>query len=336
MDRRASPRTCAACAVQSVFARLAVVALAALAAMRPAPAQDFPTRPVELIVPFAPGGGSDILARLISDGLGRRLGQSFVVINRPGANTNLGMLSVARAQPDGYTLLLASLGLAANPSLYAKLKLDPLVDLAPITLVANAPTVLVVPPALPVASLPEFIAYAKARPGELNFGSFGAGSGAHLAAELFMSLTGTRMVHVPYGGGAPAAMAVMSSQVQALFSSALPVLGMIQAGKLRAIAIASDRRSALLPDVPTFREGGLDFRTGTWFGLLAPARTPPAIVATLHRETVAVLRAEAARDRIAKEGAEVVADTPEEFRAFLNEETARLARVIRAANIRLD
>ena len=317
--------------------RTLLLAAAGLLVGRPrAHAQDFPTRPVELIVPFSPGGGSDILARLVADGLAKRLGQSFVVINRPGANTNLGMLSVVRAQPDGYTLLLASLGLAANPSLYAKLKLDPLVDLAPITLVANAPTVLVVPPSLPVASLPEFIAYAKVRPGELNFASFGAGSGAHLAAELFMSLTGTRLVHVPYSGGAPAATGVMTGQVQALFSSALPVLGLIQAGKLRALAIASDRRSAMLPDVPTFREGGLDFRTGTWFGLLAPARTPAAIVARLHREAVAVLRNEGVRDRIAREGAEVVGDTPEEFRAFLEDETERLSRVIRAANIRLD
>jgi tripartite-type tricarboxylate transporter receptor subunit TctC len=329
--------------VQSSVARRALIvhivllALLALVPLAATPhAEEFPTRPVELIVPFSPGGGSDILARLLADGLGKRLGQSFVVINRPGANTNIGMLSVVRARPDGYTLLLASLGLAANPSLYAKLRLDPLTDLAPVTLIANAPTVLVVPPSLPVASLPEFIAYAKARPGELNFGSFGAGSGAHLAAELFMSLTGTRLVHVPYGGGAPAAMGLMTNQVQALFSSALPVLGMIQGGKLRAIAIASDRRSAMLPDVPTFREGGLDFRTGTWFGLLAPARTPQAIVARLHRETVALLRNEAVRDRIAREGAEVVGDTPEEFRAFLKEETERLSRVIRAANIRLD
>jgi tripartite-type tricarboxylate transporter receptor subunit TctC len=339
MNRQQSSEACGWCCVQSLLARLALIALlavVALAAMPRARAQDYPARPVEIVVPFSPGGGSDILARLVADGLGKRLGKSFVVINRPGANTNLGMLSVVRAHPDGYTLLLASLGLAANPSLYAKLRLDPLTDFAPITLVANAPTVLVVPRSLPVASLPEFIAYAKARPGELNFASFGAGSGAHLAAELFMSLTGTRLVHVPYGGGAPAAMGLMTNQVQALFSSALPVLGMIQAGKLRVIAIASDRRSAMLPDVPTFREGGLDFRTGTWFGLLAPARTPQPIVARLHRETVALLRNDAVRDRIAKEGAEVVGDTPEEFRAFLKEETERLSRVIRAANIRLD
>ncbi len=315
---------------------LLVSAAGALAGARLARADDYPARSVELIVPFAAGGGTDIVARLVGEGLSQRLGQPFVVINRPGANTNIGMLSVARAQPDGYTLLLASVGLAANPSLYAKLKFDPLADLAPITLCANAPTVLVVPPALPAASLPEFIAYAKARPGELNFGSYGAGSGPHLATELFMAMTGTKLVHVPYGGGAPAALGAMTNQVQALFSSALPVLGMIQGGKLRALAIASDRRSDLLPDVPAFRESGLDFRTGTWFGLLAPARTPAAVIATLHRETVAVLRDAAARARITREGAEVVGDTPDEFRAFIQEETERLARVIRAANIRLD
>jgi tripartite-type tricarboxylate transporter receptor subunit TctC len=307
-----------------------------LAGLRTARAEGYPTRAVELIVPFAAGGGSDLLARLLGEGLARRLKQPFPVINRPGANTNIGTLSVARANPDGHTLLLASVGLAANPSLYTRLNFDPLAELAPITLVANSPTVLVVPPALPVASLPEFIAYAKTHPRELNFGSYGAGSGPHLAAELFMALTGTRLVHIPYGGGGPAALGAMTNQVQALFSSILPVLGMIRGGKLKAIAIASDRRSDLLPQVPTFAEGGLDFRTGTWFGLLAPARTPPPILATLHREAVAVLRDESVRARIAEQGGEVVGDTPDEFRAFIRDETERLSRVIRTADIRLD
>jgi tripartite-type tricarboxylate transporter receptor subunit TctC len=299
-------------------------------------AESYPSRPVELIVPFAAGGGTDLLARLTGEGLARRLGQSFLVINRPGANTNIGTLSVARAKPDGYTLLMASVGLAANPSLYTRLNFDPLAELAPITLLANSPTVLVVPPALPVASLSEFIAYAKARPGELNYGSYGAGSGPHLATELFMAMTGTKLVHIPYGGGGPAALGAMTNQVQALFASVLPVLGMVRGGKLKPIAIASEHRSALLPDVPTFAEGGLDYRTGTWFGLLAPARTPAAIVATLHRETVAVLREPGVRDRLAEQGAEAVGNTPEEFRGFIGEETERLARVIRGAKIQLD
>jgi tripartite-type tricarboxylate transporter receptor subunit TctC len=303
---------------------------------RAARAEDYPTRPVELIVPFAAGGGTDLLARLAGEGLARRLGQSFVVINRPGANTNIGMLSVARAKPDGHTLLMASVGLAANPSLYTRLNFDPIADLAPVTLLANSPTVLVVPPALPVASLGEFIAYAKQHPGELNYGSYGAGSGPHLATELFMAMTGTRLVHIPYGGGGPAALGAMTNQVQALFASVLPVLGMVRGDKLRPIAIASERRSALLPGVPTFAESGLDYRTGTWFGLLAPARTPAAIIATLNRETVAVLREESVRERLAEQGAEVVGDTPEQFRAFIRAETDRLAQVIRAAKIQLD
>jgi tripartite-type tricarboxylate transporter receptor subunit TctC len=316
--------------------RHTLLATASLLASGAARADDWPSRPVELIVPFTAGGGSDLLARILGDGLAKRLGQPFVVINRPGANTNIGMLAVARAKPDGHTLLIASVGLAANPSLYTKLGFDPLADLAPITLLANSPTVLVVPPSLPVASLPEFIAYAKAHPGELNYGSYGVGSGPHLATELFMAMTGTKLVHIPYGGGGPAAVAAMTNQVQALFASVLPVLGMVRGEKLKAIAIAAEHRSPLLPDVPTFAESGLDYRTGTWFGLLAPARTPAAIVATLHRETVAVLHEAAAHDRLAEQGAEIVANTPDEFRAFARDETERLSRVIRAAKIQLD
>jgi tripartite-type tricarboxylate transporter receptor subunit TctC len=246
------------------------------------------------------------------------------------------MLAVARAKPDGHTLLIASVGLAANPSLYTRLNFDPIADLAPITLLANSPTVLVVPPSLPVASLPEFIAYAKAHPGELNYGSYGVGSGPHLATELFMAMTGTKLVHIPYGGGGPAAVAAMTNQVQALFASVLPVLGMVRGEKLRAIAIAAEHRSPLLPDVPTFAESGLDYRTGTWFGLLAPAKTPPEVIDLLHRSTVALLQEPVVRAKILEQGAEVVANTPAEFRAFIKDETERLATVIRGANISLD
>jgi tripartite-type tricarboxylate transporter receptor subunit TctC len=264
------------------------------------------------------------------------LKQPFVIINRPGANTNLGTLSVVRSKPDGYTLLIASLGLAANPSLYKALPFNPLDDLAPISLIANAPTVLVVPSSLAVNTLPELIAYAKARPGELNYGSYGVGSSAHLAAELFASMTGTKFVHVPYAGGGPAALGAMTNQVQLLFSTALPVLGMIRSGNLKPIAIASDHRSALLPDVPTFLESGLDYRAGTWFGLLAPAATPGAIIETLNRATVAVLAQPEVRDKIVDQGAEAVANSPAEFRAFIIAETDRLAGIIRRTGVRLD
>jgi tripartite-type tricarboxylate transporter receptor subunit TctC len=326
MDFRVRP----ACATALLFAALIGPTITS------ARAQDYPARPVEMIVPFAAGGGSELLARLISDGLGKRLGQPFVVLNRPGANTNLGTLSAVRSKPDGYTLLIASIGLAANPSLYKKLAFEPQSDLEPITLIANSPTVLAVPPSLPVHTLPEFIAYAKARPGELNYGSYGVGSGPHLATELFQGKTGIKMVHVPYGGGGPAAVGAMTNQVQALFSSVLPVLGMIRAGTLKAIAIASDRRSELLPEVPTFAESGLDYRTGTWFGLLAPAKTPPGIIDLLHRTTAMVLQDHGVRAKIVEQGAEVVANSPAEFRAFVKDETERLAGVVQGANIRLD
>ncbi len=296
----------------------------------------YPSRPVELVVPFAPGGGTDLIARLLSDGLGKRLGQSFVALNRPGANTNLGTQSVVRSKPDGYTLVMASIGLAANPSLYRKLAFEPLRDLAPISLIANSPTILVVHPSIPANSLPAMIKYLKERPGELNYASYGAGSSPHLAAELFQATTGTKIVHIPYGGGGPAALAVVSNNVQMLFSSVLPVLGMIRGGSLKAIAIASDRRLALLLDVPTFRESEVDYRTGTWFGVLAPANTPDTVIAKLHGAVTDVLQDPAVRNKLIEQGAEVVGNSPAEFKTFIKEETDRLSVVIRRANIQLD
>ncbi|AMN45251.1 Bug family tripartite tricarboxylate transporter substrate binding protein [Rhodoplanes sp. Z2-YC6860] len=313
----------------------ALVALSTLGAS-PVYAQSYPTHAVELVVPFAAGGGTDLLARLVAEGLSKRLGQSFVPLNRPGGNTNTGTLQVVKAAPDGYSLVMASIGLAANPSLYRKLAFQPLNDLAPITLIANSPTVLVVPPELPVNSLGEFLAYVKARPSALNYASYGAGSGPHLATELFRSMTGADIVHVPYSGGGPAAVGVMGNNVQMLFASILPVLGLVKSGKLKALAIASQTRSPLLPDVPTFREGGLDYVTGTWFGLLAPARTPDGIIAALHKSAVDTLAEPTVRERIAEQGAEAVGNTPAEFRAFLTAETERLATVIRNAKIQLD
>jgi tripartite-type tricarboxylate transporter receptor subunit TctC len=313
------------------------IAMAAFVlACLPAHAQTYPTRAVELVVPFAAGGGSETVARLLSEGLSRRLGQPFVVLNRPGANTNVGTLSVVRAKPDGHTLVIASVGLAANPSLYRKLGFDPQQDLVPITLAVNSPTLLVVPHSLPVNSLQEFIAYAKARPGELNYGSYGAGSGPHLAAGLFATMTGMQMVHVPYNGGGPAAVGVMTGQVQALFSSVLPVLGLIRGEKVKVLGVAADRRFELIPEVPTFLEQGLDYRSGTWFGLLAPTGTSPEVVETLSRTSVATLREPTARAKLIEQGADVIASTPSEFRKFLKDETDRLAAVIRGAKISLD
>jgi tripartite-type tricarboxylate transporter receptor subunit TctC len=315
----------------------AATAISAAAWWPPAAAQDkYPSRTVEIVVPFAAGGGTDVLARLLADGLARRLGQSFVVINRPGANTNLGTQLVAKAKPDGYMLAMASLGIAANPSLYRKLGYNPATDLDPISLLANAPTILVVHPSFPANTLAEFIAHVKANPGKLNYASYGAGSGPHLATELFKSMTGADVVHVPFNGGGPAAIAVTGNQVQMLFASVLPVLSLIRNGNLKPIAIAADKRSPLLPNVPTFKEGGLDYQTGTWFGLLAPAKTPQAIINLLHENTVDVLKDQALRAKMSGQGADVVGNTPAQFRAHIEAETARLAKVIKNAKIQLD
>ena len=316
--------------------RAALIAALAVAAAVPVRADDYPSRQIELIVPFAPGGGSGLVARMLSDGLAKRYGQAVVVINRPGGNTNIGTVSVVRAKPDGYTLGIASVGMTANPSLYKNLNYDPQTEIEPISLLANSPTVLVVPPSLPANTLAEFIAYAKARPGELNYASYGAGSGPHMATELFQSLTGVKMVHVPYGGGGPASLGAMTGQVQALFSSVLPVVSMIKAGTLKAIAIAAERRLELLPDVPTFKEGGLDYRTGTWFGLFAPTKTPAAIIGSLHKATVEIFHEPGARSKVVEFGGEVVANSPAEFRSFIKDETGHLARVVQGAGIRLD
>ena len=315
--------------------RRAVCILAALAAA-PAAAQQYPTRTVEIVVPFAPGGSNDLLGRIIAEGLTKRLGQSVVPLNRPGANTNTGTLQVVKSPPDGHTLLISSVGLATNPALYKRLPFDPLRDLAPITLIASAPTLLVVPALFPAGTLAEFTAYLKARPGELNYASFGVGSSPHLAAELFQAMTGTKIAHVPYSGGGPAAIGVMGNNVQMLFAGVTAVLGLVKGGQLKPIAIASDQRSLLLPDVPTFKESGLDYQFGTWFGLLAPAKTPEPIIATLHKETVDVLRDPAVQSRIAAQGGEVIASAPAELAAFLKAETDRLSVVIHNANIQLD
>jgi tripartite-type tricarboxylate transporter receptor subunit TctC len=319
-----------------VFAALTRIAILLALAAAPVQAQTYPSRPVELVVPFAAGGGTDLLARLVAEGLSKRLHQSFVVLNRPGGNTNTGTLQVVKSPADGHTLVMASIGLAANPSLYRKLAFNPLSDLAPITLIANAPTVLVVPPDFPANTVAEFIAHVKAHPGKLNYASYGAGSGPHLATELFRSITGIDIVHVPYSGGGPAVVGVMGNSVQMLFASVLPVLGAVRGGKLKALAIAADRRSPLLPNVPTFKESGVDYRTGTWFGVLAPAKTPEPIIATLHGNIADILRDSPVRGRIEEQGAEVVGNSPAEFRAFIKDETDRLAAVIRNASMHLD
>jgi tripartite-type tricarboxylate transporter receptor subunit TctC len=301
----------------------------------PAHAQDYPARTVEIVVPFAAGGGTDLIARVLVERLSESLKQRFVVINRPGASTNIGTTAVANAPADGYTLLLTSISFAANPSLYRKLSYRQQ-DFAPVVLIANSPSILVVPPSLPVKTVSEFIAHLKARPGELNYASYGAGSGPHLAAGLLQDITGTKMQHVPYGGGGPATIAVLRGEVQILLAGSLAVGPMIANGSLKPLALAAEMRAPGLPDLPTFREQGIDYVSGTWFGLLAPAKTPPAIVTLLNRTVDAALRSDTVRSRIAETGSDVVGGSPEDFARFLKDETERLAAVIRRANIQLD
>ena len=297
-------------------------------------AQDkYPASTVEVIVPFAAGGAVDVTGRLVAKALSKALDQSFIVVNKPGANSNLGNLEVARAKPDGYTLLVSSIGLAANKALYKKLAYDPLVDLAPVSLVSNAPVGLFVNTSLPVNNLEQFISYAKAHPGELNFASYGVGSSPHLAAELFEHDTGTRMVHVPFTGNGPATMATVAGTTQVIFCSTVAALPFVLNGGLKPIAFADDHRSKQLPNVPTFKEAGLDFTMGTWFGLLAPAKTSRGIVDALNKALKKTLD-DPEFNRIAEsQGARVVASSPEEFAAFLKAESARLSKVIEDANI---
>jgi tripartite-type tricarboxylate transporter receptor subunit TctC len=303
----------------------------------PALAQDrYPSRTVEIVVPFAAGGGTDLIARVLTDRLSESLKQRFVIINRPGASTNIGTTAVANAAPDGYTLLLTSISLAANPALYRKLSYDAKKDFAPIVLIANSPSILVVPAAFPINSVKELVAHLKAHPGELNYASYGAGSGPHLAAGLFQDVTGTSMQHVPYGGGSPATIAVLRGEVQMLLAGSLAVGAQIQSGGLKPLAIAAEARSPAFPTVPTFREQGIDYLSGTWFGLLAPAKTPAAIITLLNREILAALKSDTVRARIAEQGSDVVGGSPEDFAKFLTDETERLSAVIRRANIHLD
>src|SRR4030095_5020494 len=268
-------------------------------------AQTYPTKPIRLVVPFPPGGATDILARDVAQKLSDAWGQSFVVDNRPGAGGNIGSELVAKAAPDGYTLEMGTVGThAINASLYAKMPYDHVKDFVPVILVAGVPNVLVVNPSVPVNSVAELIAYAKANPGKLNFASSGNGTSIHLSGELFKVMAGVQITHVPYKGSAPALQDLLGGQVQLMFDNLPPSLPQIKAGKLKALAVTSTTRAAALPDVPTMAESGLPgFEASSWFGVLAPAGTPPAIVAKLNAEIGKWLASPEAKEKLAKQGA---------------------------------
>ncbi|MDQ2916487.1 MAG: tripartite tricarboxylate transporter substrate binding protein [Pseudomonadota bacterium] len=315
-----------------------IVITCALAFALPVAAQPFPTKAVKLIVPFPAGGPLDATGRAIAQKLTEAWGQSVIVENKPGAGGNIGADLVAKSPPDGYTVVMGALSThAVNPSLYPKMPYDAQKDFAPITLVAITPNVLVVNPSLPVHSVKELIAYAKAHPGKLSFGSGSIGSAGHLAGELFNVDAGVDMVHVPYKGAAPAMQALLAGDTQLMFDNLASATAQVKAGKLRALAVTTAQRSKLAPDLPTMAEAGLPgFDISTWFGLLAPAGTPPDVIAKWNADVTKILSAPEMRDRLAAQGAEAAPDTPAEFARFIASELTKYARIVKTSGAKVD
>ena len=323
--------------------RLLFMALTALATVGAIPVADaqsppYPTRPIRLVVPFPAGGTTDILARSVAQKLTEAWGQPVVVDNRPGAAGNIGAELVAKSPADGYTLLMGTVGThAINASLYAKMPYDHVKDFVPVILVAGVPNVLVVNPAVPANSVQELIVYAKANPGKLNFASSGSGTSIHLAGELFKVSAGVQMTHIPYKGSSPALQDLIGGQVKLMFDNLPSALPQIKGGKLRALAVTSSTRAAVLPDVPTVAESGLPgFEASSWFGVLAPAGTPPAIVTRINAEVAKWLASPEARDKLLSQGANAVGGTPEDFARHIQVETAKWAKVVKESGAKVD
>jgi len=315
-----------------------VAALACVAAPLAHAQGAYPTRSVRLVVPFPPGGTTDSLARAAAQKLTEAWGQQVIVDNRPGAGGNIGAELVAHAPPDGYTLLMGTVGThAINASLYSKMPYDHVKDFAPIILVAVVPNVLVVNPSLPVNSVQELIAYGKANPGKLNFASSGNGTSIHLSGELFKSLTGVQMTHVPYKGSALALTDLVGGQVQLMFDNLPYSLAFIKAGKLKALAVTSTTRAVALPDVPTMVEAGVPgFEASAWFGILAPAGTPRDVVMRTNTEVVKWLASPDAREKLAAQGAIAAGGSPEDFARHIAAETAKWAKVVKESGAKVD
>lgn len=300
-------------------------------------ADSYPDKPIAVVVPFGPGGTSDIVARIAGQSMGAILKQQVVIENKPGAGGNIGANYVARAPSDGYTLLAGFPGLTTNPSLYRKLNYKPEKDFIPISLLASAPNVIVVAASSPTKSLQELIERGRQASGKLNFGSAGAGTSSHLAGELLSDITGMKMQHVPYKGGAPALTDLASGRLDLMVIPLPESIGLITSGKLKALALASSRRSPLLPDVPTTKEAGLaNFEVGSWYGLLAPAGTPATAVAKLSSAAQAALQNDTVKKAFDKQGIQMIASSPAEFAQFLRDETKRWKAVIEKSQIHLD
>ena len=293
-------------------------------------AAEYPTRQVRIVVGAVSGGGVDVTGRVIAAKLSEQLGQQFFVDNRPGAGGNVGSEFVAKSPPDGHTLLMGTIAvLAINPSLYKELALDPLRDFAPISRAADSTNILVVHPALPVKSVKELIALARARPGDLVYGSSGVGTAGHLSGELFSSMAGLKLIHVPYKGGPPSMIDLIAGRLQIVFATAVVGVPQMQAGKVKGLAVTIAKRSTFAPQLPTMAEAGLPgFEANNWYGLVAPVKTPPEIIARLNREVVALLNTTDIRDILFKQGIETAPSMPEEFGAYMKTEIAKWKKVV--------
>ena len=314
-----------------------VVTLLVGAGIQPLIADEYPTRPIRMVVPFPPGGGNDLLARSISQPLSQAIGQSVVVDNRGGAGGQIGATLAAAAAPDGYTIFLGSIGnLTFLPVLQSKLQYEPIRDFAPVTLLATSPFILVVNPAVPAKSVKELIALAKAQPGKLNYGSAGPGSSLHMTGELFKLESGADITHVPYKGTAPALIDLLSGQVQMLFSTMPSVVPHVKTGKLRGLGVSSLKRAAAVPDVPPIAEAVPGFEVLNWQGIVVPKKTPEAIVQKLNRALLEALKSPETIKALANQGLDAAGGTPGEFGALIKSEIGKYGKVAKAANLRLE
>jgi tripartite-type tricarboxylate transporter receptor subunit TctC len=320
-----------------IFALAPVFCSLPFAALAQVDAASYPARPIRIIVPQSPGGSTDLTARLVAQRLNEAFKQTAVVDNRPGAGSTSGTEIVARAAPDGHTLLVVASSLTINPALYTKLSYDAIRDFTPVTQLSTFPNLLAAHPSVPVKTLGDVIALAKARPGQINYASAGTGTGTHMSAELLKQMTGIDIVQIPFKGGAPAVIATMGGQTQLIIGTSVGTLPHVRSGKLRGIAVTSARRSASAPEIPTFAESGAPgYEHEPWNGLLAPAKTPRPIIAKLNAEVVRMLAIPEVKKIFANEGGEAVGNSPEAFAAIVKSETAKWAKVVKAAGIKIE
>ena len=317
------------------YFKFIVVLIACAVSLGVAAADDsFPSRPIRLISPFTPGGGNDFVSRAVALAMTKHIGQPVVVDNRPGANTIVGMEIVARAAPDGYTLIMTSSTQAINATLYPKLPYDSIKSFAPVTIVGSSPLIVAVPLASAIKNVTDLIAAARAKPGELTYPSAGTGNATHLGGELFASMANVKLTHVPYKGSGPGLTDLSAGRLAVAFSTALSVVPFVNGGRLRAVAVTSAQRSAFMPELPTVAESGLPgYEAGSWYGVVAPASTPRPVIMRLHGEILKVLALPEVRDRLVSQGIDAVGNTPEQFAAYMHSEIVKWEKIIKATGV---